>query len=168
METITLEQVYYIGQTVAVVAIIVSLIYLSLQVKQNTRTTRLETVQAISSEFHGFYDLLVSNRDVADVFHRGMFDFQSLDRTEQLQFTFAITRALRTWHEHYFQWREGAMDDEFWQSWAAILSDAMQYPGYQEVWSRRRHHYTRDFQSFVDECITDPKDAKSIYDPPGG
>ncbi len=44
METITLEQSPYLAEIVGVFAIVVSLIYLTLQVRQNTRTTRLETV----------------------------------------------------------------------------------------------------------------------------
>ena len=127
METITLEQTAYLAEIVGVFAIVASLIYLSLQARQDNRNTRLESVHAMSTEFNSFYDMLASNGDLADIFNRGHVDLQSLDATEQLRFTLVVTRIFRTWHEQYFQWREGAMDDEFWQSWEVLLSDAVQY-----------------------------------------
>ena len=110
--------------------------------------------------------MLASNRELADIWHRGTFDFHSLDTTEQVRFTIAVTRALRTWHEQYFQWREGVMDAEFWQSWAALLSDVMQHPGHREVWLRRKHQFTEGFRGFVDKLIAETKDTKPLYEPP--
>ena len=167
MEAITLEQSAYLAEIVGVFAIVVSLVYLALQVRQNNRHTRLESVHAISTEFNTFYDMLASNGELADIFNRGIVDLQSLDATEQVRFTFVITRILRTWHEQYFQWREGAMDDEFWHTWEALLSDAVQYAGLQEIWSRRRHQYTENFQALVDKFIAEPKGTKKpLYGEP--
>ena len=82
------------------------------------------------------------------------------------QFTFAASRVFRTFHELYYQWHERAMDESVWHAWTAILTDAMQYPGFQEVWVSRRHHYTKDFQDFVDSHIGKAKDAKPLDVPP--
>ncbi len=163
---ITLEQASFIAEIAGVLAIVISLVYLALQVGQNTRTTRLESVHAISTEFNNFYDMLASSRELSDIWYRGMFDFHSLDTTEQVRYTLVVTRAMRTWHEQYFQWREGVMDAEFWQSWQALLSDVMQYPGFQEVWTQRKHHYSEGFQSVVDTVVAELKDAKPLYEPP--
>ncbi len=125
METMTLEQTANLAEIFGVFAIVVSLIYLTLQVRQNTRTTRLETVQAINTEFNSWLDMVASNRELAEIYHRGMFDLQSLDATQQIQFTLTISRFLRTAHELYFQWREGAIDTAFWHSWTATFADGI-------------------------------------------
>jgi len=166
METITLEQFSYIAEVVASVAVIASLLYVAAQIRQDTRQRRLETIQVISSEFNGWYDTLASNRELAEMWHRGLFDYQSLDATERVQFTLLTVRILRTWHEQYFQWREGVMDADFWQSWVALLEDLIQYPGWKEVWLRRHHQFTKDFQGFVDKLIAETKDIKPLYEPP--
>ena len=56
--------------------------------------------------------------------------------------------------------REGAMDDEFLQSWEVLLADAVQYRGLQEVWAIRRHQFTEYFQALVDKLIADPRGTK--------
>ena len=163
---ISLEQAYYVGELISAGVVIFSLIYLAQQVRQNTRSTRLSTAQAISNEYHNWYDTVASNRELADIWHRGTFDFHSLDPTEKVQFTLTMTRVFRTWHEQHYQWREQALDDEFWQSWVIQLKDAMQHSGWREVWARRKHHYTKSFQGLVDKLIAEAKDTKPLYDPP--
>ena len=44
METLTLEQAYYIGELFGVVAVVTSLIYLAIQLRQNTKSIRLGTL----------------------------------------------------------------------------------------------------------------------------
>ena len=165
MEAMTLEQSAYLAEIVGVFAIVVSLVYLTLQVRQNTRTTRLETVQAINTEFNSFLDMIASDGAFADIYQRGLFDLQRLDVTQRLQFTVGLSRLFRTVHELYFQWREGAIDAAFWQSWTATVADLLQYAGAQEVWGGRRHHFTKGFQDFMDSLI-EAKDTKPIYGPP--
>jgi len=161
-----LDQLANIAEIIAATVVVVSLIYVAIQIKQNTRSTRLETVHAISSGFNSFYDILASNRELTNIWHRGMFSFQGLDETEKLQFTFAMMRVFRFTNEQYFQWREGAVDDDYWQSLSDQFADGTQHPGWQEVWSRRKRHFTKDFQNYVDKLIADSEGREPLYDPP--
>ncbi len=162
----SLEQFNYIAEIIASIAVIASLLYVSAQIKQNTRSTRLETIRDIGSGFNSFYDLLASDRELTGIWHRGSFNYQSLEETEKLRFTFAVVRALRLEQEQFLQWREGALDDDYWQALSAQYTDGMQMPGWQEVWSRRKHHYTKDFQDYVGKLIVEGEGRKPLYDPP--
>ena len=51
METLTLEQAYYLGELLGVIAVVTSLIYLALQLRQNTLSIRMSNVQALSSQY---------------------------------------------------------------------------------------------------------------------
>ncbi len=162
----TLEEFNYIAEIIASIAVIATLLYVGMQIKQNTRSTRLETIRDISSGFNSFYDTMASNRELTDIWHRGAFNYQGLDETEKLRFTFAVVRVFRLEQEQFLQWREGALDDDHWQSLSAQYTDAVQLPGWQEVWSRRKHHYTKGFQDYVGKLIAEGEGAKPLYDPP--
>ena len=110
--------------------------------------------------------MVTPQTELIDVYYRGVADFQTLNKTEQLQFIFIITRIFRTLHEQYFHWREGALPETIWVSWLAQFNDAMKYPGWQEVWSRRRHWFDKDFQSVVDRCVTETKRVRPLYEAP--
>lgn len=158
-----LDQFANIAEISAAVLVIASLVYVGRQIKQNTQSMRLETVQAISSEWNKWYDMVTPHTELVDIYSRGVFDFDALNKTEQMQFIFMTTRIFRTLYEQYFQWREGAMPEAIWMSWHRQFNDAMQYPGWQAVWSRRRHWFDEGFQSVIDGCITDTQSARPLY-----
>ena len=93
METLTLEQMYYIGELLAAVVVIVSVIYLALQVRQNAISTRLNTLAEINAGFKSFYQSIGENRDLADIYMRGLSNFEGLDRLEKMRFKIFIRRA---------------------------------------------------------------------------
>ena len=47
MESLTLEQLYFMSEIIGVITVIISLIYVGLQVKQNTHVVRLNIVHNI-------------------------------------------------------------------------------------------------------------------------
>ena len=51
METLTLEQAYYIAQMVAAVILVLSVVYLALQVHQNTHAMRLSNFRSLFITF---------------------------------------------------------------------------------------------------------------------
>jgi len=161
-----LDQIANIAEISAAALVVASLIYVGRPLKQNTQSMRIETVQAISAEWNSWYDMMTPDKELVDIYYRGVFDFNSLNRTEQLQFIFMITRIFRTFNEQYFQWSEGLMDITIWNSWVAQFNEAMKTPGWQEVWSRRRHWFDKGFQSVVDSCVTESKDVMPIYEAP--
>ncbi len=99
----TLEEFNYIAEIIASIAVIATLLYVGMQIKQNTRSTRLETIRDISSGFNSFYDTMAANRELTDIWHRGAFNYQGLDETEKLRFTFAVVRVFRLEQEQFLQ-----------------------------------------------------------------
>jgi len=61
MNTQLLEQIYYVGELVSVVAVVVSLIYVGIQVRQNTRAVRSSTLQNIAEAQLNVHGLLAGH-----------------------------------------------------------------------------------------------------------
>ena len=66
----TLETIYYIGQTVAVIALIASLIFVGIQIKQNTQQTRVQNSAHLQGRFDDLYRMIGEDADLADAYHR--------------------------------------------------------------------------------------------------
>ena len=60
METLTLEQAYYIGELVASFVVLISLVYMAIQLRQNTNAIRLGTAHAVAEEFREMFALAAS------------------------------------------------------------------------------------------------------------
>ena len=88
METLTLEHLYYIGELAGVIVVIVSVIYLALQVRQNTQTIRTTNMHAMSGNINSAVDMITNSAEVADIYRRGSMDYDSLDDIEMVRFHF--------------------------------------------------------------------------------
>ena len=103
METLTLEQAYYIAQMVAAVILILSVVYLALQVHQNTHAIRLSNFQAGSMSWANFMGMLTNSEECTDIYRRGIAANDTLNENEQIRFRMLGMHLLRVFHECFEQ-----------------------------------------------------------------
>ena len=161
METLTLEQASYLAEIIGVVAVVASIIYLAIQVKQNGRSLRVQTVHDLSSQFKEAQSSIAHDKELADIYHRGVFNFDQLDSLEQLRFNLHVASLVRMLDELLFQYKEGALEESQWNGFKTLLEDVFRYPGYQSVWAIRRQQYSKVFQQYLDNVIqnSQPRDV---------
>ena len=153
MESLTLEQASYLAEIIGVVTVVASIVYLAIQVKQNGRSLRVQTVHDISSQFKEAQSSIAHDKELADIYHRGVFNFDQLDALEQLRFNLHVASLVRVFDELLFQYNEGALEESQWIGFKTILEDVFRYPGYQSVWNIRRQQYSKIFQQYVNKLI---------------
>jgi len=159
----TLEEFNYIAEIVASVAVIASLIYVGLQVRQNTEATQVSTSQAFVST-HGEIVLQISReKEFTDIFYRGLSGLSNLDDSETVAFTAWAIHAFRAWESFYFQWQDGVLDDRLWPGWKTQFCDLFRNPGIREIWGARNHQLSEEFHEFVDQQII-AAESKPLHD----
>ncbi|MFQ5660311.1 MAG: hypothetical protein ACE5GZ_07775 [Gammaproteobacteria bacterium] len=105
MEIIALEQLYFISQILAGIAVFISLIYVGYQVKQNTKAITLSTVHDICEGFRDQYQNISSDRQVADVFVRGLVDPDGVDGAGSMQFYSMMHELFRIYEDSFYQYK---------------------------------------------------------------
>jgi hypothetical protein len=73
-----LEEIYYISQIVAVVGILGSLIFVGVQIRQNTRATRAASHNAVSNSLNEINRMFAENADLTKLWLTGMADRKAL------------------------------------------------------------------------------------------
>lgn len=144
----TLEQVYFICEIVAAFAVIMSLIYVGVQVKENTKATRATAAQSFVDTMNGYVGLINSSGTLADVLDRGSGGLENVRGGEVIQFSAFHDQSFITFESFYYQWRDGIFDDRLWETYRHALVDLLHMKGGQEWWANRRHWFSEDF---VDE-----------------
>ena len=76
-----------IGEILGAIGVIATLIYLAKQIRTNTKTTQGATANAILRDARELLRVPFSDRESADLFLRGMENFDSLDDVERAMFT---------------------------------------------------------------------------------
>ena len=86
----TLEAIYYISQIVAVFAVIASLVFVGLQVRDSSRAVRAATAQAVHDNYAGWYTALLGNEKRRNANHD---PGRSLRRGPQSKFASSTERS---------------------------------------------------------------------------
>jgi len=151
----SLEQIYYVGQTVAVVALVASLVFVGLQVRQNTRAQRAAARDSFQSIKTAQLSLLIADRAVADLHRKGVRDLSALDDIDRWRFGAIMMQVfdqLLVAHRN----REAFGDERDLQ-----LRQMITQPGAIAWWRRGRMFYPRSFQEEVDGWIEKTRDGRA-------
>lgn len=146
----TLEEVYYISQIVAVVAIFCSLVAVLVQMRQTNRLlrnqARRDQIDGIKSISEAFY----RTPGLADLVARaGEGGLEALSEAGRMQLIAFQTAAERTWEAMHQQFLDGQIDAALWQ---AHLEQARATwrtsPAVRAVWAARAHFFTAQYRAF--------------------
>ena len=142
-----------IGELIGGVAVIVTLVYLALQIRQNTRAIRLSTGHDVTEEFRGMFELIASHGDLAEIINKSAGEDITVSGAEKTRYWAFTGNFFRAFENAYIQRTEGALDASRWEGMKRMMIDYGHLPGFKEYWPNRKHWYSEDFQRFMDSEI---------------
>ena len=153
MTGFTINELGSLGEFVSAIAVIASLIYVGIQIKQHTNTTRISTMQAHVDVWNDIVSNFCQSPELASIWHRGITDISALNESEKVQFFAQNGLITRYYESSFLAWKEGVLDDRLWKGVNQTIADTMTYSGTREWWKIRRHWFYAEFREFVDEII---------------
>jgi hypothetical protein len=154
-----------IGQLAAVFVGIPSLIYLALQIREQTRERRQAAVNHLSVQWGDLTKSLHDNAEFGAIYLRGVQSFTDLDGLSKLRFSAFLNRFFKNFEGMYFSHCDRILTESLWGEIERTMSDVIAYPGVQQWWKTRRHWHTEEFGRVVDAIIAkgDEPKAYSTY-----
>jgi hypothetical protein len=149
----TLEQLAYLAQIVGVVLVIVSLVYVARQVRQNTEMAR---VAAGSQQVQADFDMsesMITSRDLAEIWVKGESEFDLLDEVNKQRLIFFERRAIVWWHHNYQLNERGLLSASEWTASLGIIRVVRNRQSVQAAWQLFREGFANSFRDFLDEQL---------------
>ena len=143
------EAINAIAQLVSSVGVVASLCYLAVQVRYNTRVTRLAAQDAATTALREVTRPFAENVEVGLLWRRGLEDLDALSPDEKARFfhvAFQFLKAMETIHFHYIY---GVMEEQIWRGWRELYRHYLHSAGLQFYWNRRRNLFSERFQEFI-------------------
>jgi hypothetical protein len=155
-----------IGQFAAVLVGIPSLIYLAVQIREQTKERRQSTVNALTVQWGDLTKALHDSAEFTSIFLRGLQSFETLDAIEKVRFSAFFNRFFKNFQAMYFAHQERILTGQLWGEIERTMTDLLGYPGLQLWWKTRRHWHTEEFAGVVDGIIAKGEKpmAYSTYD----
>jgi hypothetical protein len=149
----SLEDLGNIGEFVAAVAVVVSLVYLAVQIRQNSRWLRASIVQAVAGSFMDFNQTVAANPQLMRVYQIGLEDFARLSEEERRQFLHLITSVFRFAEQMFYQYRRGTLEEQMWQGYAENILFIYQQPSVRQWWEIRRGMFSEEFREYLANSV---------------
>lgn len=157
----TLEQWSFIAQIISATAVVASLIFVGVQLRQATKAVRASTSQAHSTTYHAIVAKIVENADFARIWREALADFDSVSADERVRFVAQVSALFRYYETSRVQWLRGQLDDEHWFSIEKQAESLAAQPGIQSWWRLRRHWHSDDFRRWFE--AVQPNEQGLLY-----
>jgi len=147
-----------IGEIVGAVMVLVTLVYLSIQIRNNTKEVQSENVHRVTDSFNQLNLLVASDERLAELWHRGMANYDDLSDTERASFGFIQLAAFRIYDSLYYQIQRGTGDEQQWKGELNTINWFFSSPGARTWWRLQQFAFSPDFQRFIDEIVCEQAD----------
>ena len=148
----SLSDLASLGSLLSGVGVLVSLIYLSLQIRQNTRAVRSQIHQHITDGWFSMGSIVTAN---ARVFTAGISSnadsFAAMPDADKYAFMSSIFVFFKHFENMYLQYKEGLIAPENWNAWTLMMFMYWRMPGVQLWWKSRRESFAPEFRRFIEE-----------------
>ena len=141
-----------IAELVGALAVVLTLAYLALQVKQSNLAASVSAKQEMTRQFADYSDLLLQNPILHGVYLRGMAG-EELDAIEMSQFSVLMGKASWYFAAMYFQHSTRTVSENEWKQSRAMITRLCVQPGFNRWWEPRKNDYSPDYASFIDNVI---------------
>jgi len=150
-----LEALGNIGDFIGGIAVVATLLYLAVQIRQNSQSVKSASAQAMLDSLSRTLNSIGASPEASRVFTKGQLRPDDLTEDEASQFAHLILGWFRVVEQAFYQNRTGGLDAKLWNGYVAQLSSLMQSPGVQRWWSVRRPLFHPEFQSFIENLSVD-------------
>ena len=150
-----------IAETLGAFAVFLSLIYLAIQTKNNTRALRSAAFHQVRDSFSDVSLAFAQEPSMGILITRAMENDPELTQEEIIQFGFILTTLVRRGESAYFQSTDGALQMEAWNGIKETITVALSN-GYSEAWWKTTSgRFTSDYTEVLQRAINSRSTAQA-------
>ena len=154
-----------IGQVIGAIAVVISLIYVALQIRQNTNAIRAATAQSVHEHYANWYNSFARDETLSAIAIKGLKDYEALSETEKARFVALFMAFLSYGQNAFLKWRQGLLEPSLWVGWEQVLMNLIGAPGGKGLWKERAYLFGEEFRRHVEDDLmkrTPHPDAKPL------
>ena len=139
-----------IGELIGALAVVITLAYLAVQIRQNSKALHSSTRFEIAKTQMDINFLLAQNPDLAVASYGILQGKEGISEKDQLAAGQFISGMFRTFENQFYAYREGNFSEGVWGGYRRNIAWNAGQPKFLEFWKERRPLFSEDFAEFVD------------------
>jgi hypothetical protein len=146
-----------VGQMLGAIGVIISLVYLAIQIRSQKQESRSAAMNALVTHFSDLMRSRIENAELCALWLRGLHSFDELDGPSKLRFGSQLGRQIRIAGSLYLHFLDGTLDFRLWRGFNRTIRDIAVYLGFQKWWPTRKHWYSDELCALIDRHIQTAK-----------
>jgi hypothetical protein len=169
---LSLQNAYFLFSILQSVAVVVSLVFILLQLEQQSRQleqqskqleqqsnlARATNSQSLVATSSNFVLMVATNQVLLDLYRTGGENYSTLDPSQKAQFRYLIVWWLTFYENVVYQHYCGLLDDEVYDAWKKDMEGFIRRRKPETVWGELQANYSdlfiKDFQALLDATTT--------------
>ena len=138
-----------VAEITGAAAVVISLLYVGYQVRENTAATQSQTEMnlfGLSTELHAWYQ----DPDFVALVAKANADYDALSHAELMQLERYVMTGLDLWAYALKSYRRGTLDASEWKAWNGFFVGEMRTESWRRTFEKFRYGYADGFKEHVD------------------
>jgi len=145
-----------IGQIAGAIAVVITIIYLAIQIRQNSEAVKSAAAQSVLESLNEAIQSAASTPQLARVVALGQTNYEQLSEDERQQFLIWLFGWFRIIEQAHHNYVLGQFEQRVWNGYARHIRSVMQAPAVRRWWKFRKSVFSPDFQRFIDSLEDEP------------
>jgi len=163
----SLSDLASLGSFASGVAVVITLIFLLLQMRQSNRNQKSLMQQGRTARMVNLI-LTRTNPHLAEVFARLYSADSSFEGAQLAALQAAIDATFYTFEDSYLQFKAGTLDQASWGSDAVAIKRVLAVPAFRVQWSFDREVMTGDYRDYIDQIMREtpairPRNVQALW-----
>lgn len=148
-----LSRMASIAEIIGAFAVVISLIYVGLQVNQSVGATRSASVNDANVAVQSWYLEVGSNEQASALFYRALMSDVALPAAEEFQFLMMFHGVFLGFQNSFWLAEEGTLDAELLDALTAAILGVKDTPGMRRYWRQRKSYLNASFAEYVEQLL---------------
>jgi hypothetical protein len=130
-----------IAEVVGAAGVLITLVYLAVQIRHNSASVDSSTEDGVTSGFNDINNVIAADADLSRIFTAGLENPDALTDEEAVRFSFLFSSYINQYNRLLVLNRKGSFPDERWELYAKELALLLQTKG-GALWKAGNSHFT--------------------------
>jgi hypothetical protein len=140
-----------ISETIGAVAVIITLIYLAVQIRQNTRAMQTASHHAVTDSLNQGNLAVAQDADLAQIMVTGLADRGCLTEAERQRFDFLMLAYFHVFDSLFYSAKSGTGERNLLHAEEKGFAHLMSSQGVYDWWNDNPYAFSPEFRSYMEE-----------------
>jgi hypothetical protein len=142
-----------IGENIGALAVVISVIYLAVQIRKQTDASRLAATRELPTLYIDFLKPSYEDKELSSLYLRAVQHYDDLSRDDRFRVAMYLQTMMRTIEQHFVHIQQHKVDQVFIDSINLAVEEWLTFPGAQRWWDLSKDMFVPQFREHIDNMI---------------